>query len=83
MANRHVKTINGKKYYYQSVRKGKKVTSIYLGPVEKVDKAEELKESQVSEEVSKVNEESAETENKEKEETRDEDLEMPDDHYIA
>ncbi len=29
----HVKTINGKKYYYQSIRKGKKVTSKYLGPV--------------------------------------------------
>lgn len=34
MANRHVKTINGKKYYYESIRKGKKVTSRYLGPVE-------------------------------------------------
>jgi hypothetical protein len=34
MANKHVKTINGKKYYYESIRKGKKVTSKYLGPVE-------------------------------------------------
>lgn len=34
MANRHVKVINGKKYYYESIRKGKKVTSKYLGPVE-------------------------------------------------
>ncbi len=34
MANRHIKTINGRKYYYESIRKGKKVTSKYLGPVE-------------------------------------------------
>jgi len=33
MANRHIKIINGRKYYYQSIRKGKKVTSKYLGPV--------------------------------------------------
>jgi len=37
MANRHVKTINGRKYYYESIRKGKKVTSRYLGPVEPKD----------------------------------------------
>lgn len=36
MANRHVKTINGRKYYYESIRKGKKVTSRYLGPAEEV-----------------------------------------------
>ena len=30
----HVKTINGRKYYYESVRKGKKVTSRYIGPVD-------------------------------------------------
>lgn len=35
MANRHVKIINGRKYYYQSIRKGKKITSKYLGPVDK------------------------------------------------
>lgn len=34
MANRHIKVINGRKYYYESIRKGKKVTSKYLGPVE-------------------------------------------------
>ena len=34
MANCHVKTINGRKYYYESVRKGKKITSRYIGPVE-------------------------------------------------
>ncbi len=35
MPNKHVKTINGRKYYYQSIRKGRKVTSKYLGPVDK------------------------------------------------
>lgn len=34
MANRHVKVINGRKYYYESIRIGKKVTSKYIGPVE-------------------------------------------------
>ncbi len=34
MANRHIKTIKGRKYYYESVRIGKKVTSKYLGPVD-------------------------------------------------
>jgi hypothetical protein len=34
MTNRHIKIINGRKYYYASVRKGKKVTSKYLGPVD-------------------------------------------------
>ncbi|GEM_PF-2230750 len=34
MTNRHVKTINGRKYYYQSIRLGKRVTSKYIGPVE-------------------------------------------------
>jgi len=32
----HVKTIKGKKYYYESKRVGKKVTSVYIGPVGKV-----------------------------------------------
>lgn len=42
MANRHIKVINGRKYFYESIRKGKKVTSKYLGPVEpKRIKAEE------------------------------------------
>ena len=36
MANRHIKVINGRKYYYESIRVGKKVTSRYLGPVERV-----------------------------------------------
>ena len=38
MANRHVKVINGRKYYYESIRVGKKVTSKYLGPVERIRK---------------------------------------------
>lgn len=38
MANRHIKVINGKKYYYESIRVGKKVTSRYLGPVERIRK---------------------------------------------
>lgn len=33
MVNRHIKTINGRKYYYQSIRIGDKITSKYLGPV--------------------------------------------------
>ena len=37
--NRHIKLINGRKYYYSSIRKGKKVTSKYLGPVERVRKS--------------------------------------------
>lgn len=38
MSNRHIKVINGKKYYYESIRRGKKVTSRYLGPVERIRK---------------------------------------------
>lgn len=38
MANRHIKVINGRKYYYESIRIGKKVTSKYLGPVERIRK---------------------------------------------
>ena len=34
MTNRHVKVINGRKYYYESIRRGKKVTSRYIGPVD-------------------------------------------------
>ena len=40
----HIKTIKGKKYYYESKRIGHKVTSIYIGPVAGVQshkKAEE------------------------------------------
>lgn len=35
----HIKIIDGKKYYYESVRKGKKVTSKYIGPVEPLRKS--------------------------------------------
>ena len=35
MPNKHIKIINGRKYYYESVRKGDRVTSRYIGPVEK------------------------------------------------
>jgi hypothetical protein len=34
MTNQHIKVINGRKYYYMSIRKGKKITSKYLGPAE-------------------------------------------------
>lgn len=34
MANQHIKVINGRKYFYSSIRIGKKVTSKYLGPVD-------------------------------------------------
>ena len=44
MANRHVKIINGRKYYYESVRNGKKVTSKYLGPVEPKRRKKETEE---------------------------------------
>lgn len=45
----HVKTINGKKYYYKSMRVGDKITSKYVGPVQRVRKQktkEEKKEEQ-------------------------------------
>ncbi len=44
MANRHIKVINGRKYYYESIRKGKKVTSRYLGPVD--ERKRKLREEQ-------------------------------------
>jgi hypothetical protein len=50
MANKHVKVINGKKYYYESIRRGKKVTSKYLGPVEPKKKRKEA-EKEDSEET--------------------------------
>lgn len=46
MANRHIKVINGRKYYYESIRVGKKVTSRYLGPVERVRKRKVMKGEQ-------------------------------------
>jgi hypothetical protein len=37
----HIKVIKGKKYYYESIRVGKKVMSKYIGPVGKVKASEE------------------------------------------
>ena len=45
MENKHIKTINGKKYFYRSIRKGKKVTSQYIGPVDE-SKEQKNKERQ-------------------------------------
>lgn len=33
----HIKVIKGRKYYYKSIRRGKKVTSQYIGPADEVD----------------------------------------------
>ncbi len=53
MANRHIKVINGRKYYYESIRKGKKVTSRYIGPVDArkkpVQEAETAQKQEVQE----------------------------------
>ncbi|MBI2579571.1 MAG: hypothetical protein HYW27_01580 [Candidatus Aenigmarchaeota archaeon] len=56
--NRHVKTINGRKYYYKSIRRGGKVTSEYLGPVERIrrKKAKAVKDEVVEEETTEENE---------------------------
>ena len=32
----HIKKINGREYYYDSVRKGKKITSKYIEPVARI-----------------------------------------------
>lgn len=42
----HVKTIRGKKYYYTSLRKGKKVTSKYVAPVQRVRKPKAKQEKE-------------------------------------
>ena len=34
----HIKTIKGKKYYYESKRVGSRVTSVYIGPVDRIGK---------------------------------------------
>lgn len=39
MTNRHVKVINGRKYFYESIRVGAKVTSRYICPVERIRRA--------------------------------------------
>ena len=48
MPNKHVKTINGKQYYYESIRKGNKITSRYLGPVEEESKEETTTEDLIT-----------------------------------
>ncbi|HIG97109.1 MAG TPA: hypothetical protein HA230_02070 [Candidatus Aenigmarchaeota archaeon] len=48
MTNRHIKVINGRKYYYESIRRGKKVTSRYIGPVdERKRKSKKLSDEQL------------------------------------
>ena len=48
MTNRHIKVINGRKYYYESIRRGKKVTSRYIGPVdERKRKSKKLADEQL------------------------------------
>ena len=44
MANMHIKTIKGRKYYYESIRKGDKVTSRYIGPVDEKAKKRNKKD---------------------------------------
>lgn len=56
MANRHVKVINGRKYYYESIRIGKKVTSRYIGPV---DERKRKSKKSVAEEEQVVQEQDA------------------------
>ena len=45
MVNRHIKLIKGRRYYYESIRKGKKVTSRYIGPVVEKAKKKEATEA--------------------------------------
>ncbi|MBI3190634.1 hypothetical protein HYZ41_02940 [archaeon] len=49
--NRHIKVINGRQYYYSSIRKGKKVTSKYLGPVERIRNIKKTVEEQANTEA--------------------------------
>jgi len=51
----HIKTIKGRKYYYESKRVGKKVTSVYIGPVDK--RAKSASEDRHTENVESVQEE--------------------------
>jgi hypothetical protein len=54
MANRHIKVIKGRKYYYESIRKGKKVTSKYLGPVDEKTKTRKNAKKEIEEEMEYV-----------------------------
>jgi hypothetical protein len=49
MPNKHIKVINGRKYYYQSIRIGKKVTSKYLGPVENRKRRARMQQEEIIE----------------------------------
>lgn len=55
MPNKHIKVINGRRYFYESIRKGKKVTSRYIGPVDerkrKPRKAEQAMQEQEIQQV--------------------------------
>ena len=62
MGNRHIKTINGRKYYYESIRKGKKVTSRYLGPVEEKIKVEQIQDGAVEQVAQETKEEAQQVE---------------------
>ncbi len=62
MTNRHIKTINGRKYYYESIRVGRKVTSRYLGPVEARKRKSKVEEQPVQQETANT-EVSSEEEN--------------------
>lgn len=55
MTNRHVKVINGRKYFYESIRVGAKVTSKYICPVERVRRARKI-EGEDQEEVPSTDE---------------------------
>ena len=60
MTNRHIKVINGRKYYYESIRMGKKVTSRYIGPVEarlRKSRKPEAAEEQIVQEASQPTDE--------------------------
>ncbi len=63
MTNRHIKTINGRKYYYESIRVGKKVTSRYIGPVEDRKRKSKVELQPVQEQPSNPQEVTAEEEN--------------------
>jgi hypothetical protein len=51
MTNKHIKVINGRKYYYESIRVGKKVTSRYIGPVDRIRKRKVNKAEQAVQQV--------------------------------
>ncbi len=55
MANKHIKVINGRRYYYESIRQGKKVISKYLGPVD--GRLRKYRKKKLEEEMTKPQEE--------------------------